>query len=238
MFKKILAAALMFGALAGCSTSKVIVSDVTRFHTMAAPSEFRGRTFAIAALDGDQQQSIAFRSFADKINAELTNLGMTQYTGGNGPAGADYVINLHYGVTGPTPDVRAEYMGGPAWYGPHYGFGYGMWGRHAGFGFNYGFGYDPFWDDRYYITTRQTFVRRVELDMYRGDTYSSNNKQRVFEGRAISAGLNGQIEPVMPYMLEALFRDFPGPSGKTMTVRVEVPPDVERNTAATARSTY
>ena len=204
---------------------------------MAAPSEFRGRTFAIAALDSDQQQSIAFRSFADKVNAELTNLGMIQYTGSNGPAGADYVINLHYGVTGPTADVRTEWLG-PSWYGPHYGFGYGGWGRHRGWGWGFDYGYDPFWDDRYYVSTRQTFVRRVELDIYRGDTYASNNKQRVFEGRAISAGLNGQIEPVMPYMLDAIFRDFPGPSGKTMTVRVEVPPDVERNTAATARSTY
>ncbi len=235
MIKQVFAAAMMIGVLAGCSTSKVIVSDVTRFHTMATASEFRGKTFAIAALDADQQQSIAFRAFADKINAELTTMGMTQYTGSNGPAAADYVVNLHYGVTGPTADVRAEWMG-PTWYGPHYGFGYGVWGRHSAFGFNYG--YDPFWDDRYYVTTRQTFVRRLALDIYRGDTYNSNDKRRVFEGRAISAGLNGQIEPVMPYMIDAIFRDFPGPSGATMTVRVEVPPDVERNTAATARSTY
>jgi hypothetical protein len=184
MMKQVFAAAMMIGLLAGCSTSKIIVSDVTRFHTVSAPSEFQGRTFAIAAVNAEQQQSIAFHSFADKINAQLSAIGMTQYTGSNGPAGADYVINLHYGVTGPTPDVRAEWAG-PNWYGPHYGFGFGHWGRHA-----------------------------------------------------ISSGLSGQIEPIMPYMIDSIFRDFPGQSGKTMTVRVEVPPDVERNAAATRRPTF
>jgi len=50
----------------------------------------------------------------------------------------------------------------------------------------------------------------------------------VFEGRAISTGLNGAIEPVMPYMLDAVFQDFPGRSGGTRTVSVKVPADVER----------
>ncbi len=237
MIKQIFAAAVMLVALAGCSTSRVVVSDVTRFHTLAAPAGLQGKTFAIASVSPEQQQSISFRNFADTINARLTAMGMTQYTGGNGPSGADYVVNLHYGVTGPTPDVRGEW--GPRdWYGPQFGFSFGHWGRHGGYGFNYGVGYDPFWDDHYYVDTRQTFVRRVELDIYRGESYGSNDKQRVFEGRAISAGLNGQIEPVMPYMIDAIFRDFPGASGKTMTVRVEVPPEVERNMGATARSSY
>ena len=126
MMKQVFAAAMMVGLLAGCSTSKVIVSDVTRFHTVSTPSQFQGRTFAIAAVNPDQQQSIAFHAFADKINADLSAMGMTQYTGSNGPAGADYVINLNYGVTGPTADVRAEWAG-PSWYGPHYGFGFGHW---------------------------------------------------------------------------------------------------------------
>jgi hypothetical protein len=236
MIKRILAAAMMLGVLAGCATSKYVVADVTRFHTLSAG--LSGRTFAIVAVSPDQEQSIAFHNFADVINGRLTAMGMNQYQGNAGPQAADYVINLHYGVTGPTPDVRTRGGYGRGWYGPQFGFGYSHWGRHSGFGINYGFPYDPFWDDDIYIDTRQLFVRRVELDIYRGSSYTSDRKERVFEGRAISSGLNGQIEPVMPYMLDAIFRDFPGPSGTTNTVRVEVPPDVERRPSATARSSY
>jgi len=63
----------------------------------------------------------------------------------------------------------------------------------------------------------------------------------VFEGRALSEGLNGQLVPVMPYILDALFKDFPGSSGSTKTVRVEVPADVDAavvSTTPSPRSSY
>lgn len=231
--KRIFAALFVLGltaSLAGCATTKTVVADVTRFHTLGAGVQ--GKTFAIVAVDPEQERSLAFHNFGDAINARLSAIGMQQYTGNAGPTAADYVVTLQYAVTGPTPDVRTR-----GWYGPRFGFSYGHWGRHWGYGVGYGFPYDPFWDDDIYIDTRQTYVRRLELDIYKGATYGGG-KERVFEGRAISAGLNGQIEPVIPYMLEAVFRDFPGQSGRTTTVRVEVPPDIERNTSATARSSY
>src|SRR6185436_15626618 len=119
MFKRILAAVIMVGTLAGCATSKYVVADVTRFHTL--PSSVAGKTFAIAAVSPDQEQSLAFRQFADVINGRLTAMGMNQYQGSAGPQGADYVINLHYGVTGPTPDVRTYGGYGRGWYGPRFG---------------------------------------------------------------------------------------------------------------------
>ena len=64
--------------------------------------------------------------------------------------------------------------------------------------------------------------------MFRGSTYNSERKDRVFEGRAVSSGLNGQIEPVMPYILDAIFQEFPGRSGETKTVSVAVPENIER----------
>jgi hypothetical protein len=63
--------------------------------------------------------------------------------------------------------------------------------------------------------------------MYKGASWGSPNPERVFEGRALSEGLNGQVEPVLPYIIDALFRDFPGASGATRTVRVEVPPNTD-----------
>lgn len=219
--KCIVAATAVLLALGACASPKYVVSDVTRFHILGVPSgeNFSGKTFAIVAVNPDQEQSIAFRQLGDLINARLSSLGMRQYSG-SAPTGADYIATLDYDVLGPTPDVRTR--GGNF----SFGFGYSNYRRPFGYGFG-GYGGDPFWD---YPTTdtRQMFTRRIELDLYRASTYTSGPKQRVFEGRAISTGTNGQIEPVMPYMLDAVLRDFPGQSGRSTTVSVEVPLAVEQ----------
>ena len=232
MLKRLFVAVMVVGALAGCATKKYVTSDVTRFHTLAA--SLSDQTFAIVAVNPDQEQSLAFHQFADVINGRLSAMGMRQYTGTDGPNNADYVVTLEYGISGPSPDVRTRGYGGP-----RVSMAYGYWGHRWG----YGFAYDPFWDDGNYVDTRQMFVRRVELYVYRGATYNSNHKERVFEGRAVSTGLNGQIEPVMPYMLDAIFKDFPGTSGRTMTVSVQVPPNIEQadgkpSTRPSSRSSY
>ena len=220
MFKRLVAAAAVLLALSACASPKYVVSDVTRYHTLSAPVS--GQSFAIVALSPEQEQSIAFRQFGDLINARLSNLGMKQFSG-NGPTGADYVVTLDYQVLGPTADVESS--------GPNMAFGFGGGfggGFHHHFGYRYGIGYDPFFDN--YTYTRQLFTRRIQFNMYKGSTYASGPKQRVFEGRAVSTGQNGQIEPVMPYMLDAVLQDFPGQSGRTRTVTVQVPKDVELNT--------
>ncbi|MGE3475700.1 MAG: DUF4136 domain-containing protein [Rhodospirillaceae bacterium] len=224
MLRTVFAAAAAVLMLAGCAGPKFVTSDVTRYNAMSESPQ--GKTFAIVALDDDQQSSFAFKQFGDLMNQRLSALGMRQYTGGAGPASADYVVTLRYAVYGPSADVRSTWSG----FGAQAGFGYGYgWGRpywaRGPFGY---MGYDPFWDDRYDITTRQVFTRRVEVNVFRGATYNSDRKDRVFEGRAVSSGLNGQIEPVMPYILDAIFQEFPGRSGETKTVSVQVPENVEK----------
>ncbi|MBL8645125.1 MAG: DUF4136 domain-containing protein [Rhodospirillaceae bacterium] len=223
----IAAAAVAAVSLTACVSPRYVTSDVTRFHTLpASPS---GQTFAITALDREQEQSLEYRQYADLLNAKLTAMGLKQST--TGPAKADYVVTLKYTVDGPTPDVRSRTSGVSV------GIGYGYYGRHNPWAF--GGAYDPFYDN--YTNTEQVYTRRVELNIYKGDTYTSPSPTRVFEGRALSEGLNGQLSPVMPYILDALFTDFPGSSGSTKTVRVEVPRNVDAaNTAASpsARASY
>jgi Domain of unknown function (DUF4136) len=230
MFKRIMAAAAVLLALSACASPKYVTSDVTRFHTMSSPTS--GQTFAIIAASPEQEQSIAFKQYGDLINARLSALGLKQFSG-NTPTSADYVVTLDYEVLGPTPDVRTQGGGNFS-----FGFGYSNWSRP----FSYGIGYDSFFDNFNYTETRQLFARRIQVNMYRGASYVSGPKSRVFEVRAVSLGLNSQIEVVMPYMLDAVFQDFPGQSGRTRTVSVQVPTDVERNdyrtTRPSARSSY
>jgi hypothetical protein len=216
MIARFAVAAVASLMLAACVGPRYVTSDVTRFHTLpAAPS---GQTFAITALDKEQEQSLEYKQYADLLNGRLTALGLRQFTGGTGKA--DYVVTLKYGVEGPSPDVRSRNVS--------VGVGYGFGGPH----WRWGGWYDPISEN--YANTQQVYVRRVELDVFKGSTYGTPTQEKVFEGRALSEGLNGQLVPVMPYILDALFKDFPGASGSTKTVRVEVPREGE--VAATASS--
>jgi hypothetical protein len=223
MFRMMALAAVAALTLSGCVSPRFVTSDVTRFHTLpAAPS---GQTCAITAIDKEQEQSLEYKQYADMINAKLATLGLRQSTGG--PSKADFVVTLKYDVDGPTPDVRSRNSSVSI----GYGFGGPRWGV--------GGAYDPFYEN--YANTQQVYVRRVELNMYKGATYGTPTAERVFEGRALSEGLNGQIFPVMPYILDALFKDFPGASGSTKTVRIEVPRNVDAagtSTSPSARNSY
>ena len=225
MFKKFVAVALTAFALAACVSPKYVVSDVSRFHTLpAAPN---GQTFVIATVNADQSESLAYRKYADTVSAKLQSLGLRAAAAG-GPA--DFVVTLRYDVRGPTPDVESR--------GGHLGVGFGVGFGHPHGPWGMGAAYDPAFD--HYTDTRQLFVRRVELDIYRGATYDSPKKERVFEGRALSTGQNGQLEPVMPYILDALFKEFPGRSGETVTVSVQVPQEIADGAARapSSRSAY
>jgi hypothetical protein len=213
MIKRLLVAALAVVALAACESPRYVVSDISRFHTL--PPSASGATFVIATVNADQGQSLAFHQYADQVTAKLVGMGLKPFDGPT--AAADYVVTLRYDVRGPTPDIQSRTT--------NWSVGAGFYGRHSAF---WGAWDDPGWES--YTDTRQMYLRRVELDMYRGSTYNTPNAQRVFEGRAISEGQNGQIEPVMPYILDALFKNFPGRSGETQRVSIEVPKSVADTT--------
>lgn len=209
MTKHIFSALVVALGLAACASPKYVVSDVTRHHSLPrAPS---GETFAIVPVDDEQDESLAFDAYTAIVGQQLSGLGLRPF--GGEQATPDLVVTLAWSVEGPSADVNSRNSG----FG--YGFGYGS--RYSHFGYGYGFPNDT------RTRTRQMFVRTVELAIYDGNTYNTENPTRVFEGSAVSTGTNGQIDPVMPYIVQAIFEQFPGASGATRTVRIEVPPDSE-----------
>jgi len=222
MMTRILAAALVLVGLAACASPKYVVSDVTRYHNL--PTSASGKTFAVYAVSDEQKESLAFQDYADLINARLSSLGLRQVEGSGTP---DYAVTLEYDIDGPTPDVRSRTT--------NFSMGFGHWGR----GWGWSGMYDP-WPDTY-TETRRVYTRRVELSLYEGASFDTDRKVKVFEGRALSEGLNGQIDPVLPYIIDALFENFPGASGQTQTVRVQIPADAvaaAKPNAPRSRSTY
>ena len=213
VFKNVMTACVVTFGLAACASPKYVVSDVTRHHSL--PRAPAGETFAVVASAENQDESLAFNAYAAIIERQLSSLGLRSF--GGETSTPDLVVTLNWSVEGPSPDVKSRGGG----YGYSLGYGYGYRRSHFGYGFGYGYPYGN------RTTTRQMFVRRVELAIYDGATYNSENPKRVFEGTALSTGTNGQIDPVMPYIIQAIFDQFPGASGATRTVRIEVPPDSE-----------
>ncbi len=209
MVRHILAATVMTLGLAACASPKYVVSDVTRHHSLpASPS---GQTFALVPLDDEQRESLAFDDYSTLIVQRMSSLGLRAFDGGR--ASPDLVVTLKWSVEGPSPDIKSRDSG--------FGYGFGFGNRHSHFGYGFGAPYDN------RTTTKQMYVRRVDMVIYEGGTYGTEAPKRLFEGSAVSTGTNGQIDPVMPYIIQALFEQFPGASGETKTVRIEVPPESE-----------
>jgi len=207
--RKLFVGAIAVFGLAACASPKYVVSDVTRHHTLSATPS--GQTFAVVATEDDQDESLAFKAYADVVSDSLSHLGYRRFDGQS--TTPSVVVTLKWSVEGPSPDVKSRNSG----FG--YGFGYGS--RYSRFGY----GFDGPYTGR--TDTRQMYVRRVEVALYDGATYNTEDPRRIFEGSAVSAGTNGQIDPVMPYIVKAIFDQYPGESGSTKTIRVEVPPESE-----------
>ncbi len=191
-----LGALLLAFALAGCAVS--IKSDVTRFHKLEAP---QGAAIAIVSPDQRKQGSIEFEQASALLMTQLTRQGFSP-AGGEPPV---YIAHLDYGQSPigdfdePSSSVSIGVSGGSG--------GYRGGGVGVGFGTSF-----PVGDSR-----GGTASRLVTLEIDRVDT-----GERVFEGRARSIGPARNFDGALPYMIEALFEDFPGQSGTTVTVEREI----------------
>jgi hypothetical protein len=50
---------------------------------------------------------------------------------------------------------------------------------------------------------------------------ASGDRERIFEGRVQSTGQQNRLPEVMPYLITAMFSNFPGENGVTKMVTIE-----------------
>ena len=217
----LLGSVLLVGA--GCVAPGLRV-DVTRFQ--AALPEPQGQNFRIAA-DPALSDSIEFNHYADLVAERLTQYG---YRAVGSDKVADLTVAMAYKV-----DKGKEYGGRflcygslyDDYYGPYYGpiffsrrsrpysrrwiygWRYHPWGAWGGCG-----GYDSFYEPRYTIYTSQ-----LDLTINR-----TSDGKRLFEGRAEAHASNNDLTRLVPALIEAMFSDFPGNSGKKLRIIIMPPP--------------
>jgi hypothetical protein len=196
--------------LSGCATR--LSSDVARFHQMAAP---QGETFRIVPLKPELAGSLEFGAYAKLVSDKMTAAG---FKPAGDAASAQLEVRLDYDVSDARNRVRTI---------PGSGFG-GRAGfyRSSRFGYWPGF-YDPFWGSPFWdepeIVTTTEYTRSMTLRIARVGAGAGAKAGDVFEGTVESIGRDGRLPEVMPYLVQAMFTNFPGQSGKTERVVIELP---------------
>ena len=185
---------------AGCSTA--YRSDVTRFHKLPEP---QGETVFITSSDPAKAGSLELAHYAGLLVPQLQSLGYKVVTDPK----ADLVVEIDYDVT-QSERLYYSYGGYPYYYYPFFSpYYYGF--EHYGFG-HYGFGYSYYPQEPY---IRTVYTNRLVMKIQRA------NGELLFEGSALMNNYRNRLPEVMPYLVDAMFTNFPGQSGETEVVRLE-----------------
>jgi hypothetical protein len=196
--------------LSGCSTSGLEWS-VTRFHELSA---IKGKTFIIVPMQPELAGSLEFKSYAQAAAKRLTEVGMTELPDSKFGS-SDYLVGLDYGL-GPPVVVKASQeiygvvtprtttlatavnpiTGGPVTVlqQPSYGT----------------VGFDT--------VSTVNYHRYVQLFIQEGRPGADGKFRRKYEGIAESDGTSRDLAWLVPEGITALLTEFPGTSGKSVTV--------------------
>ena len=191
--RKLALAMLATLALAGCTTGPT--TQVTRFH-LGQPIA-RGQISVEPMMPADRG-SVEFQSYANIVGAQLARLGFTEAPG---LARSEQVASVQ---------VDRAFFDGPPRSSFSIGIGGGSFGWHGGAGGSVGTTISG--KPTQYVATRLLVQIKRRSD---GTT--------IWEGRAETSARFGtpesQPNAAVEQLASAMFRDFPGVSGRTITVK-------------------
>lgn len=150
------------------------------------------QTFAILPEQG-QEGDLEFQHVANLVSGALASYGFRPVPVDAKPP-PDFLVFTHYGPLG----ARTRVID----WGPAFG---------------------PYWRRPYYpqYEAYPVFSYFVDAGMLDGPEFRRGEKTNIFQGRAITETGVRDFNVIIPYLVQALFRDFPGVNAQT--VRVVVP---------------
>ena len=190
--------AIAVGAVLLAACAATMKSDVVTFHEGKLP---RGETIRVESMGELRRGSLEFGHYADLIRNHLRRLGYTPVTADRP---ATLVAEVDYSVSDGQTEIRSEkrsYV--------RYHFYYCRFHDP----FYYGFHRD--WPPEIYAYT--VYNRMLRMNIVRVDP----QREVLFEGRVQSIGRENEMAKIMPYLITAMFTNFPGESGVTKVVTIE-----------------
>lgn len=208
--KVLLAAILAPLLMGGCGT--MIESKVTVFHEIAPSAQ--GTTYAFVRSK-QQEGSLEHKAYEDLVRRHLSKNGFRETTA----AQADLAVFISYEIDNGREVVSSYPIFGQTGVASSYTYGnvYRSYGGSASY--SGATTYTPTYGIVGSAATSDTvYTRKVQLDMLNRRLLDQDKVSKIYEGRVLSSGSSGQLNLVMPYLIESLFQEFPGNSGKTKTV--------------------
>lgn len=187
--------ALALTTLAAACATTAPPAQVTRFHLNQPIAH---GAISLRPLDPAKADTLEFRSYAAAVSGELTRLG---FTSAPTAAQAEQIVTIDV-----TRGIRPSPV--PPRSPLTIGIGGGSFGGNVGIGIGTSFGVGKKQSNDVAVTTLSVQIRRA------------SDESVVWEGRAVGqAGSAASPDDEVRRLATALFRDFPGPSGKTVEVK-------------------
>ena len=197
--------------LSGCGST--VRSNVVRFHQL--PSLGAQRSFVITPTES-QKGSIEFSTYSNRISQKLAAYGWRR-----SDRNPEYVVLVSYGigdgqtVSGSMP-IYGQTGGGTSYTSGTVRSSYGSYGTYSGTTYT-----QPTFGQTGAIPyTRTQYSRTLLVTIIDEKASQNGNPVKVFEGRVTSSGSSSDVATVMPNMIEALFKKFPGVSGKSEMIEM------------------
>jgi hypothetical protein len=184
--------------LGACSNT--FRSDVATFHTLPVP---KGEKVSILPMDHTKRDSIEFQQYAAILGNHLRLEGYNQA----GDSKPDLIVGFDVTID----DGREKLENRPRLNDPYHVY----WRHYWYHGYFWG-PYDPFNRYNNEIVARTVYHATLKMEVRTPDG------EVLFEGRAETDTRKRAVPEVVPLLAEALFESFPGPSGVTRHVKIDL----------------
>ncbi len=221
--------------ITGCASTNTLQAQVSSFNQW--PSDSAGASFSVKTVS---QAASAKWSELERLSYEKL-LADALSAQGLHPAAAGEKARFQAHIR---LDTRQETVQrSQAVYAPAWGYPYGGYGWPRGY-WHGGIWHDPFLEDGVFGWSAPVYMgeRRYEqtVFMYLLGLRISDSRQKgdtpqgatVFEGSAEYAGQEAAVPALMPYLVQALFSDFPGRNGQVRQVNLPIQPQAKPAAAA------
>jgi hypothetical protein len=194
---------LLAGVLAGCATTQSVSARVTSYQEWPANAD--GQRYRFVPADPSQTNNLEYQNFQDMVRSGISPTGLVEAQPGQP---ARFNVLFRYGVTQTQVNVRQPYD--PYFYG---GYGPGFYG-----GRYWGPGWGGYWGPDWVDVPTVAYRNSLTVEIHD----NSQGGKEVYRSTAYSISENDRLLRVMPYLVRAIFDNFPGNNGSERNVKYTV----------------